>query len=111
MPRGATKGERRGGRQKGTSNKTTAANARAVAESGLTRLEYMINVMRDKSADPRRRDDLAKAAAPFVHQRPSPLTQPALSPLNLSAPSDAELDLLEKLYLKMGVLSENCSEP
>jgi hypothetical protein len=41
----------------------------AVEESGETPLEYMIRVMRDPKADARRRDAMAAAAAPYVHQR------------------------------------------
>jgi hypothetical protein len=32
-------------------------------------LEYMLAVMRDPLADFRRRDDMAKAAAPFIHAK------------------------------------------
>ncbi len=30
-------------------------------------LDYMLRVMRDESADPDRRDDMAKTAAPYLH--------------------------------------------
>lgn len=65
--RGAAPGERRGGRAKGTPNKATAARQSAVASSGLTPLEYMLNVMRDEEVEPVRRDWAAKAVAPYVH--------------------------------------------
>lgn len=57
------------GRKAGSPNKVTAARQRAVEESGLTPLDYMLSVMRDESAKPERRDDMAKAAAPYVHPK------------------------------------------
>jgi hypothetical protein len=40
----------------------------ASAEGELP-LQYMLRIMRDRSADPKRRDELAKAAAPYCHAR------------------------------------------
>lgn len=57
-----------GGRQKGTGNKATADREAAIAASGLTPLDYMLQVMRT-SADEGRQLDAAKAAAPYVHPR------------------------------------------
>ena len=57
------------GRKKNTPNKASAAREARVAASGITPLDYMLQVMRDADADPKRRDDMAKAAAPFVHPR------------------------------------------
>ena len=67
--KGSKPGERRGGRRKGTPNKaTTAASIQAeIAASGEIPLDYMLRVMRDQTADPARRDAMAKAAAPYVH--------------------------------------------
>ena len=58
-----------GGRQKGTPNKTTAELKRDVAKSGLTPLAHMLKVMRDPKAEPARRDEMAKAAAPYCHSK------------------------------------------
>lgn len=63
------KGTRIGGRQKGTPNKVTAAKQAEIAASGLTPLEFMLNVMRDESAEQPIRLDAAKAAAPYVHPK------------------------------------------
>lgn len=72
MAGGSKPGERRGGRQKGTPNKRTVAK-RALTErlkrKGITPLEYMLKVMRDRNAEGARRDDMAKAAAPYMHPR------------------------------------------
>jgi hypothetical protein len=37
--------------------------------SGLTPLEYMLQVMNDDNVDPNRRDRMAIAAAPFLHAK------------------------------------------
>lgn len=67
MPRG---GKREGaGRKKGTPNKTNAERQAEIAASGITPLDYMLKVMRDEKADERRRDDMAKAAAPYAHPK------------------------------------------
>lgn len=42
--------------------------------TGDTPLEYMLNVMRDQSADTKRRDAMAAAAAPYLHPRLSNAT-------------------------------------
>jgi hypothetical protein len=40
-----------------------------IAASGEAPLDYMIRVMRDETAPVKRRDEMAKAAAPYVHPR------------------------------------------
>ncbi|MCJ8520754.1 putative phage terminase large subunit-like protein [Pseudorhizobium tarimense] len=40
-----------------------------MAATGDTPLDYMLKVMRDNKADPGRRDDMAKAAARYVHPK------------------------------------------
>lgn len=65
----------RGGRRLGAGRKPGAATkihheARVeAAASGETPLQYMLRVMRDDEADIQRRDDMAKAAASYVHAR------------------------------------------
>jgi len=66
---GSKPGERRGGRKKGMPNKATAERQKAIAASGFTPLDYMLAVVRDTQADPVRRDEMAKAAAPYVHPK------------------------------------------
>jgi len=48
---------------------TPAQIAAEAARVGLEPLPYMLSVMNDPTADPIRRDRMAVAAAPFVHQR------------------------------------------
>lgn len=43
---------------------------KAARKSKLSPLEYMLAVMNDDSADDGRRDRMAVAAAPFVHEKP-----------------------------------------
>jgi hypothetical protein len=54
MPRGSKPGERRGGRQKGTPNKSTAlkkvALSAASADPTITPLQFLLGVMRDPKA-------------------------------------------------------------
>lgn len=65
-------GRKTGGRQKGALNRATA-EARAAAEAtGILPLDYMLRVMRDVGADPKRRDAMAIAAAPYLHPKVSP---------------------------------------
>jgi hypothetical protein len=67
------RGRKTGGRQKGARNRATA-EARAAAEAtGILPLDYMLSVMRDASADPKRRDAMAMAAAPYLHPKVSPV--------------------------------------
>ena len=57
------------GRPKGARNKRTRALIEAAEAGGETPLQYMLRVMRDRNAPARRRDEMAKAAAPFLHKR------------------------------------------
>lgn len=96
MPRGGAKpGERRGGRKKGTKNRAIDTTARAIKEatratreaiqqagaavanrevaerfadaSELTPLAYMLDVMRDETVEPWRRDNAARSCMQFCH--------------------------------------------
>lgn len=85
------RGEKTGGRKRGSGNKALAAKARAIAESGLTPLDFMMKIMRSEvppelkeriekeelsvdliaavAAWNSQRFEAAKAAAPYVHPR------------------------------------------
>lgn len=69
MARGSQPGERRGGRQKGTPNRATAAQRDAIAASGLTPLAFLMKVYRGSKYDIDLRTEAARAAAPYVHPR------------------------------------------
>jgi hypothetical protein len=68
-------GFKSGGRKKGSLNKVTADMKATIAALGETPLEYMIRVMRDPSLDAHRRDEMAKAAAPYLHSRLATIQQ------------------------------------
>lgn len=57
------------GRKRGVPNKASAAKAAEIAASGETPLDYMLRIMRDEKAEPNRRDDMAKASAPYAHPK------------------------------------------
>lgn len=57
------------GRPKGSKNKRNQEILRKAQESGKLPLEYMLEVMRDPKTDAPRRDEMAKAAAPYLHAR------------------------------------------
>lgn len=57
------------GRKRGAITKRTQEATAAILAGGLTPLEYMLGVMRDETAVVDRRDDMAKAAAPYVHPK------------------------------------------
>src|SRR3974390_1780889 len=85
MPRGSLPGERRGGRQKGTPNRATAAKAAEIAASGMTPLDYMLAVMRDEPAARPARLGAAAKAPPYVH--------PRLSAIEYTAPAEPKEDV------------------
>lgn len=65
-------GKRQGaGRPPGAHNKRTREIAEKAAKRGITPLEHMLKVMRSRSkkVSDERRDDMAKAAAPYMHPR------------------------------------------
>ena len=70
-------GPRKGaGRKAGSITKQTAIKRKAIKEAveaaraeGETPLEYMLRVMRDVTADEKRRDSMAVAASSFIHPR------------------------------------------
>lgn len=57
------------GRKRGTRNKASVAREAEIKATGVTPLEYMLAVMRDGDQPKERRDDMAKAAAPYVHPK------------------------------------------
>lgn len=66
----ASGGKRIGaGRRAGVPNKANAEREARIAAEGITPLDYMLQVMRDDQQPTDRRDDMAKAAASYVHPR------------------------------------------
>lgn len=57
------------GRKPGTPNRATQEQRDEIANSGLTPLAYMLNLLRDENTPVERRDWAAEKAAPYVHAR------------------------------------------
>jgi hypothetical protein len=64
------------GRPKGSRNRRTQALLEASQAGGELPLDYMLRVMRDPSAPAKRRDEMAKAAAPFLHSKLASIENP-----------------------------------
>jgi hypothetical protein len=63
-------GKRSGaGRPKGAKSAKTLEIARKAIESGLTPLEYMMDILRDVNQPTELRFEAAKSAAPYIHPR------------------------------------------
>lgn len=95
------------GRKIGQANKINAQAKREALKSGITPLQYMLGVMRNSRADTKRRDDMAKAAAPFCHTRAIEHTgkdRGPISVVDLTKASDEQIRALEAIF---GPLAES----
>lgn len=77
------------GRPRGAATQKTREVADKASVDGLTPLEYMLQVMRDKGADEAKRLDAAKSAAPYMHPRLSTVD----TTVTISSHEDALKDL------------------
>lgn len=57
------------GRPKGAVNKRSQEIIAEALKEGITPLQYMLEILRDTTQDPTRRDEMAKSAAPFIHPK------------------------------------------
>lgn len=57
------------GRKAGTPNKATAERQAEIAASGITPLDYMLNILRDETKGSEDRMWAAEKAAPYVHPK------------------------------------------
>lgn len=90
-------GKREGaGRKAGSSARITAAQRAEIAAEGITPLDYMLKIMRDEEAIPARRDDMAKAAAPYVHPKLANIEHsgPDGGPIEVTNLTDAQLAVI-----------------
>ena len=62
-------GRKTGGRQKGTPNRKTRTLLAQVEASGMSPLDFLLQVMRDPAAPLATRFEAAYRAAPYVHPR------------------------------------------
>jgi hypothetical protein len=81
------RGRKTGGRQKGARNRATEEARAAAAATGVLPLDYMLGIMRDPTADHKRRDAMAMAAAPYLHPRLTAIDA-KLSPANAEQSSE-----------------------
>lgn len=84
------------GRKAGSKTKKTLKLLEEVQAGGETPLQYMLRVMRDPAAEDARRDDMAKAAAPYVHSK---MPTAIVTPPPARADVTDEDEQLLKLYL------------
>ena len=98
MPR--TGGAREGaGRKPGSVNRRNAEVIAEAIEAGITPVEFMLTIMRDEGADPKRREWAAEKAAPYLHPRPAPLERTVeidLPDTSTVAGIDQALDIIIK---------------
>ncbi len=66
MPRGAKPGERRGGRSKGTPNRTNSYVSDILAEMGCCPFRGMAEIAMNESYDPELRGSMLGKLAPYV---------------------------------------------
>jgi hypothetical protein len=63
------------GRPKGASNRASRDSINKIREMGkMLPLEYMLKVMNNPQCKPERRDNMARAAAPYCHNRLAAIT-------------------------------------
>lgn len=97
------------GRKKGTPNKASAARQERIAAGGETPLDYMLRVMRNRKASDARRDEMAKAAAPYVHPKLASMQHsgPNGGPIeiDLTGLSDEQLAALEPVLAILAALT------
>ena len=109
MPRGSKPGERRGGRQRGTPNKTTALKnavlCAAAAKPNASPLDFMLGLMRDPKVPTDVRVEMAMAAAPFFHAKPQApprvRTNPICSSPIKSSPDFTQPKMEEELKIRL----------
>src|SRR5258708_4903890 len=116
MPRGGSNpGERRGGRKKGSLNRKKLVLKHAIAEGGISPLDFMLQVMRSpvpEGATPAQelahmslRFEAAKAAAPYCHSRMAAATVSPVDPFETAAAIREALRQMDELTCGTGAPS------
>ena len=90
------KGQKTGGRKKGSTNKSRIKIIEAAKQSGEMPLDYMLRIMRDETADVVRRDEMAKSASPYFHSK---MPTAIVSPPPPSGPVSEDDETLLDQYL------------
>ena len=87
------------GRKPGSPNRRNAEVIATALAEGITPVEFMLEILRDKDADQKRREWAAEKAAPYVHPRPAPLERTVeidLPDTSTVAGIDQALDIIIK---------------
>ena len=114
MPRAAVKttaskraATKMGGKR--TAGDAGPATPAVAPQAALLPLDYMLAVMRDETADPKRRDDMAKAAAACLQRQQAPPMDAratgdnsATIDLDLTGLSDVQLRQLDAIAAALG---------
>jgi hypothetical protein len=96
------RGRKTGGRQKGSRNRASAEARAAAQATGVLPLDYMLSVMRNGQADPKRRDAMAMAAAPYLHPKLS-----SVEPAKAEQLSPAEKHGIRVVFVRPGPRHED----
>lgn len=92
------------GRKPGVPNTKTQEQVKAIEESGLTPLEYMLRVLRDEGQELGVRLDAANKAAPYVHAKLSNIEMRAEVTNRYEEMSDEELEAhVQEMIRETGV--------
>ena len=88
---------------KSVAQRKPRARRRKAVPADDTPLDYMLKVMRDDEADQKRRDEMAKIAASYVHQKPSERLGAGTKggrglTIDLTNATDEQLAILESLF-------------
>lgn len=97
------------GRPKGSRNRTPAFQ-RKLGEGGVTPVEYLLKVVRDKNRDSSERLEAAKAAAPYIHPRLSQVEQTVTHIRDPDEYTDSELAAIIRHRSGSGTPDEAPSE-
>lgn len=96
------KGRKTGGRKKGSVNKANRVREAAIAAQGITPMDFLLEIVRNKRRKLALRLDAAKAVAPYVHPKLNNVTvsTPPGKPLVMTY-TPAEPALLQDYYAKL----------
>ena len=99
MPRG---GRRAGsGRKPGRATQKSQQIAVEARDAGLTPLGYMLEVMRDPNATVARKDEMARASAPFCHPRLNAIAvTPDTKTIDVTPRADVVIHVIPRGFFK-----------
>jgi hypothetical protein len=96
------------GRKKGALTKRTQDIAAQASANGVTPLEHMLKVLNDPAADEKRRDQMAIAAAAYVHPRLAAVTADVKA--DVDATHTIKLQAAEEISRRLSRIVERDAE-